>query len=51
MTNENAAKKQFVAPVLIEYGKFEELTQGGTKGGSLDADFPNNTPFSDLTFS
>lgn len=50
MTN-NTAKKAFVAPVLTKYGKFEELTQGGSSGDNLDADFSNDTPFSDLTFS
>lgn len=51
MTNPNNAKKQFIAPTLVEYGKFEELTQGNSTGESLDADFPDGTPFGDLTFS
>ena len=51
MTNSNNAKKQFVAPKLVEYGKFEELTQGNSTGSVTDAAFPANTPNVTLTFS
>ena len=51
MTNPNNAKKQFVAPTLIEYGKFEELTQGSSDGDFTDAVFPVDTPKPLLTFS
>ena len=51
MTNENTTKKQFVAPVLIEYGKFEELTQAAQTGSRLDAAFNSQTPVNQLTFS
>ena len=51
MTNLNNAKKQFVAPMLIEYGKFEELTKGNADGNFTDAEFPDDTPKNQLTFS
>lgn len=51
MTNENATKKQFVAPTLVAYGKFEELTQGSATGTKLDAPFNAGDDISDLTFS
>ena len=51
MTNPNIAKKQFVAPTLVEYGKFEVLTQGNSVGTATDADFPRGTENVTLTFS
>ncbi len=51
MMNQNITKKTFSAPVLTKYGKFEELTQGGSDGQRLDANFPNTTPRGELTFS
>ncbi len=44
-------KQAYEAPQLIELGAFEELTQGSSTGGFLDADFPAGTPVPDLTFS
>lgn len=44
-------KMDYEAPTLVEVGSFEEITKGASSGGSLDADFPNDTPFADLTFS
>ena len=44
-------KATYEAPKLVEIGSFETVTQGGSRGTSLDADFPSGTPFSDLTFS
>lgn len=51
MTNPNNAKKQFVAPTLVEYGKFEELTQATRTGTNLDAGFDANTPLTEITLS
>lgn len=51
MTNPNNAKKQFVAPTLVEYGKFEELTQATTTGSKLDVAFDSGTDVDDLTLS
>lgn len=51
MTNSNNAKKQFVVPTLVEYGKFEELTQGSSSGKVTDKDFPAGTSDVTLTFS
>lgn len=51
MTNSKNAKKQFVAPTLVEYGKFEELTQGSATGSVTDRAVPAGTPASNITFS
>ena len=48
MTNPNNAKKQFIAPILVEYGKFEELTQGSASGDTLDQNFDSGTPLADI---
>lgn len=44
-------KTVYEAPVLRAHGKVEAMTKGGTTGTQLDATFPVNTPFSDLTLS
>ncbi|MDF1621533.1 hypothetical protein [Pseudothioclava nitratireducens] len=44
-------KKTYAAPRLSVHGKLEDLTHGQTSGSKLDADFPDGTPFGDLTFS
>lgn len=44
-------KMEYEAPTLIEVGSFEEITQGASTGDSLDADFPDGFPASQLTFS
>lgn len=47
----NTQKKSYEAPRLNKVGSFEEVTQGASKGSSLDATFPVGTPFGQLTFS
>jgi hypothetical protein len=42
---------EYVSPRLTKYGAVEDLTSGQAEGGALDADFPNNTPMDELTFS
>ncbi len=44
-------KKQYTKPELVIHGNVETLTKGGSQPGNLDANFPVNTPFSELTFS
>ncbi len=44
-------KKQYVKPELVIHGNVETLTKGGSQPGNLDANYPINTPFADLTFS
>lgn len=41
----------YEAPQLVEVGSVEKLTEGDVSGTHLDADFPADTPKSDLTFS
>ena len=36
----NTQKKSYEAPRLNKVGSFEEVTQGASKGSSLDATFP-----------
>lgn len=43
--------KTYEAPKLIKHGSLEALTQGSSVGNVLDKDFPDGTPFSQLTFS
>lgn len=43
--------KQYSRPTLLVQGKLEALTQGNSKGSTLDNAFPAGTPFGDLTFS
>ena len=47
----NTNQHRYEAPVLRREGSVRELTFGQNTGNFLDANFPNNTPFSDLTFS
>ena len=44
-------KQQYEVPELTKIGSFEEVTQGESSGIRLDASFPTQTPFSELTFS
>lgn len=41
----------YTTPKLTELGTVRELTLGGSAGNVLDADFPEGTPFNELTFS
>jgi hypothetical protein len=41
----------YETPQIADYGTLTELTAGFTDGAALDADFPDNTPKDDLTFS
>jgi len=43
--------KVYQTPELVEVGSFESITKAAETGNFTDADFPTNTPFSDLTFS
>ena len=44
-------KLKYEVPEIVNLGSFEEITQGASDGGKLDAAFPASTPKSDLTFS
>lgn len=44
-------KMKYEAPELIEVGSFEEITKGNSTGAALDAGYPTDTLFEDLTFS
>ena len=44
-------KKSYNKPELKVHGNVEALTQAGQNGPALDANFPNNTPRGQLTFS
>ncbi len=44
-------KVAYAKPELEEIGSFEEITQGGLGSTAIDATFPQNTPFNQLTFS
>ncbi|MFT3722199.1 MAG: lasso RiPP family leader peptide-containing protein [Hyphomonadaceae bacterium] len=44
-------RTEYEAPELTEIGSFEEITQGMSRGRRLDASFPTETPFENLTFS
>ena len=44
-------KFDYETPELIDAGLFEEITEGGASGSTLDATFSSGTPVSDLTFS
>lgn len=48
---EHKVKKPYVKPELKSHGSVEELTMAFGDGGILDADYPRNTPRSDLTFT
>jgi hypothetical protein len=48
MTNQ---KKSYNKPELKVHGNVEVLTKGGQNGDQLDAQFPDNTPRGELTFS
>lgn len=41
----------YEAPKLQDHGTLEALTQGGSTGNIIDADFPRGTPQDQLTFS
>lgn len=47
----NTKKAAYEAPEVVKHGSFEQLTEAGATGPAIDADFPNKTPVSDLTFS
>ena len=44
-------KKTYEAPKLEQLGSFEAMTKASGNMNSLDQAFPDNTPFSQLTFS
>ena len=44
-------RQPYVSPAVKVVGSVRELTLADTVGGQLDADFPDGTPFGDLTFS
>jgi hypothetical protein len=41
----------YEAPSIIELGSVGDVTQANIDGNFLDADYPVDTPKSDLTFS
>jgi hypothetical protein len=48
---ERVEKLEYETPNLTVHGSIETITQAAGFGDTLDADFPRNTPNSDLTFS
>lgn len=44
-------RQEYETPSLTVHGSIETITQAAGTGTALDADFPRNTPFTDLTFS
>jgi hypothetical protein len=44
-------KRSYEAPKVTVIGNVRELTLAATTGSKLDEDFPDGTPFGDLTFS
>lgn len=44
-------RKEYETPELTKIGSFEEITQANGAQVALDASFPVNTPFDELTFS
>ena len=48
---EKIERQEYETPSLTVHGSIETITQAAGTGTSLDADFPRNTPFDDLTFS
>ena len=49
--NSMTSKLAYERPELTNIGSLEVITQGASSGTALDATFPVQTPFSDLTFS
>jgi hypothetical protein len=41
----------YTTPTVVDYGDLAELTAQLSTGGHTDAQFPQNTPFNQLTFS
>ncbi len=46
-----ADKKPYTSPTVTVLGDIEAITLGFQVGEHLDADFPQNTPFKDITLS
>ena len=44
-------RPQYQPPRITELGTVAGLTQGRDRGPRLDAAFPDDTPFDELTFS
>lgn len=44
-------KQTYTPPQLVDLGSVRELTLAAATGQHTDQAFPQNTPFSDLTFS
>ncbi|MCM3874362.1 MAG: lasso RiPP family leader peptide-containing protein [Pyrinomonadaceae bacterium] len=47
----SADKKPYTSPTVTVLGDIEAITQGFSNGDHLDASFPINTPFRDVTLS
>lgn len=43
--------EDYEKPTVVEYGDLRELTAALADGNFTDADFPQNTPKDELTFS
>lgn len=46
-----SSMQAYEAPSVEKIGTFESITQHAGSGRRLDASFPTDTPFEDLTFS
>ena len=50
-TRDRADKKPYTSPTVTVIGDIEAITLGFETGDHLDASFPINTPFRDVTVS
>jgi hypothetical protein len=50
-TPETADRKPYASPTVTVLGDIEAITLGFSLGDHLDASFPVNTPFKDVTVS
>jgi hypothetical protein len=50
-TNIRVEKKPYTTPTVTVLGDIEAITLGFDVGEHLDADFPQGTPFKDITLS
>ena len=48
---DKADKKPYTSPTVTVLGDIEAITLGYSNGDHLDASFPINTPFRDITLS
>jgi hypothetical protein len=48
---EPVSQEAYAKPVIADYGTIMSSTAGQATGAITDANFPQGTPFADLTFS